>query len=162
MRLLTDAAERSDSPGLKAFKLDEDERYAVHIAAWLYDCGKVTRPDHVVDKATKLETKYNRIHEIRTRFEVLRHDADIAYLKGLIKGGNAEQLPKKRLDRYTELSQQFELIAHANIGDLPLKPETALGIAEIVKHTWVRNFDRRSGFSQVELNRLEEVVGIPA
>jgi response regulator RpfG family c-di-GMP phosphodiesterase len=62
----------------KDFALDEDEWEAVHVAAWLHDCGKVTTPEYVVDKATKLETLYDRIHEIRMRFEVLKRDAEIA------------------------------------------------------------------------------------
>ncbi len=53
-----------------------------HRRRWLHDCGKVTTPEYVVDKATKLETIYDRIHEVRMRFEVLKRDAEIAYLEG--------------------------------------------------------------------------------
>ena len=55
----------------------------MHVAAWLHDCGKVTTPEYVVDKATKLETLCDRIHEIRTRFEVLKRDAEIAMLRAV-------------------------------------------------------------------------------
>ena len=60
----------------------EDEWREFHIGSWLHDCGKVTTPEYVVDKATKLETIYNRIHEVRIRFEVLRRDADIGKRPG--------------------------------------------------------------------------------
>lgn len=153
-RLLTDAAEKSDAPGLKEFTLNEDERYAVHIAAWLHDCGKVTSPEYVVDKATKLETIYNRIHEIRTRFEVLRRDADIIYLEGIIHGGDTQQLKDVRDSRYAELESQFSLIAQANQGDNPLSEEDIAQLNLIAKQTWHRHFDRRQGLSQDELNRL--------
>ncbi len=43
----------------------------LRIAAWLHDVGKITTPEYVVDKATKLETIYDRVHEMNTRFEVL-------------------------------------------------------------------------------------------
>ena len=99
------------------------------------------------------------LHEIRTRFEVLRRDADITYLKGLIKGGSAERLRQDRLKRYQELATQFDLVARANIGDNPLEPATAQQLTEVAKQTWVRNFDRRLGLSQDELNRLEEAGG---
>jgi hypothetical protein len=46
-----------------AFQMNEDERYEFRLGAWLHDCGKVTSPEHIVDKATKLELIYNRIHE---------------------------------------------------------------------------------------------------
>ena len=49
----------------------------------MHDCGKITSPDYLIDKATKLETVHNRIHEIRTRFEVLWRDADIARIHAI-------------------------------------------------------------------------------
>ena len=47
----------------------------------MHDCGKVTTPEYVVDKARKLETIFDRILLIETRFEVLKRDAEIALLK---------------------------------------------------------------------------------
>ncbi|MCK5071424.1 MAG: GAF domain-containing protein, partial [Desulfocapsa sp.] len=68
--MLAEAASSTTDTPFKDFKLSEDEHYELFVASWLHDCGKVTTPEYVVDKATKLETIYNRIHEIRTRFEV--------------------------------------------------------------------------------------------
>ena len=65
--------------GMYPSDLSDEQWEALHIAGWLHDCGKFTTPEYVVDKATKLETIYNRIHEIRMRFEVLKRDADITY-----------------------------------------------------------------------------------
>ena len=67
------------SPTSTSTKTSWDE---LQIAGWLHDCGKVTTPEYVVDKATKLETIYDRIHEVRMRFEVLKRDAEIACLQG--------------------------------------------------------------------------------
>ena len=86
-RLLATAAVQEDSGPLRDFEMNSNDWYTLHIASWLHDCGKVTTPEYIVDKATKLETIYNRIHEIRNRFEILRRDAHICYLK-------------KRLDKY--------------------------------------------------------------
>ena len=61
--MLVKAACSSTDERFKDFDLTEDEWYELHIAGWLHDCGKVTTPEYVVDKATKLETIYNRIHE---------------------------------------------------------------------------------------------------
>ncbi len=79
--MLTKAAEQSEAEPFKDFKLSSEEWQELQLAAWLHDCGKVTTPEHVVDKAVKLETIYNRIHEIRTRFEVLKRDAHILILQ---------------------------------------------------------------------------------
>jgi len=54
--------------------MSERDRHELRIAGLLHDCGKVTTPVHVVDKATKLQTLYDRIHLIDTRFEVIRRD----------------------------------------------------------------------------------------
>lgn len=78
--MLAQAASNSDLGDLKAFKPTADEMYEIRIAAWLHDCGKVVTPEYVVDKATKLETIYDRIHTVRTRFEVLKRDVEIEFL----------------------------------------------------------------------------------
>jgi len=67
----------------------EDEWREFKTAAWLHDCGKITTPEHVMDKATKLETICDRIHEVRTRFEVLLRDAQINRLEAIHQQGIA-------------------------------------------------------------------------
>ena len=78
--MIADAACQADFGIFKDFDLDEEERYELKIAGLLHDCGKVTTPVHVIDKATKLETIFDRIHLINTRFEVLKRDAEITFL----------------------------------------------------------------------------------
>src|SRR3546814_15778868 len=63
--MLAKAACESDAKSFRDFTLDEPAWYELHLAAWLHDCGKVTTPEYVVDKATKLETIYNRLQELR-------------------------------------------------------------------------------------------------
>jgi response regulator RpfG family c-di-GMP phosphodiesterase len=80
--MLAQTASESTLPAFRDFRLEtEDEWREYRIAAWLHDCGKITTPEHIVDKGSKLETIYNRIHEVRTRIEVLRRDAEIEFLK---------------------------------------------------------------------------------
>lgn len=63
--LATQIAEAaSQSTQFPNFHFDESARRQLSIAAWLHDCGKVTTSEYIVDKATRLETIYNRIHEI--------------------------------------------------------------------------------------------------
>ena len=80
MMLAEAAAKNMDGP-LASFSMTEADRYELKIASLIHDCGKVTTPVHVVDKATKLHTLYDRIDLIDTRFEVLRRDAEIAALR---------------------------------------------------------------------------------
>ena len=66
---------------MAAFVMDDLARYELKIAGLLHDCGKMTTPVHVVDKATKLQTLFDRMELIDTRFEVLKRDAEIAALR---------------------------------------------------------------------------------
>ena len=80
--LLAEAAARTEVGPLASFTMSEKDRYELKIAGLLHDCGKITTPVHVVDKATKLQTLFDRIALVDTRFEVLLRDAEIARLKG--------------------------------------------------------------------------------
>ena len=80
--LLADAVARTTVGPLAEFTMDEADRYELKIAGLLHDCGKITTPVHVVDKATKLQTLFDRIELVDTRFEVLKRDAEIAHLRG--------------------------------------------------------------------------------
>ena len=79
--MLAEAAAKNTEGPLASFSMTEADRYELKIASLIHDCGKVTTPVHVVDKATKLHTLYDRIDLIDTRFEVLRRDAEIAALR---------------------------------------------------------------------------------
>ena len=79
--MIAEACHRQTEGPLKAFSMTEKDRYELEIAGWLHDCGKVTTPEYVVDKATKLETIYDRINTVDTRFEVLKRDAHIDMLE---------------------------------------------------------------------------------
>jgi HD-GYP domain-containing protein (c-di-GMP phosphodiesterase class II) len=79
--MLADAVDRTQTGPLAAFRMSDKDRYELRIAGLLHDCGKVTTPVHVVDKATKLQTLYDRIGLIDTRFEVLNRDQEITALR---------------------------------------------------------------------------------
>jgi len=65
----------------KDIHFDKYEINELRIAAWLHDVGKVAIPEYVMDKSTKLKTVFDRIELLRTRFEVLKRDMNIDYLK---------------------------------------------------------------------------------
>ncbi|MEE8545454.1 MAG: HD domain-containing phosphohydrolase [Alphaproteobacteria bacterium] len=99
------------------FDLDEEAFYELYIAAWLHDCGKVTTPEYVVDKATKLETIYDRIETIRTRFELVKRETEVAYLEALAEdGADGAKLKEAFEARLAQLDDDRGFIAHANIG----------------------------------------------
>ncbi len=79
--MLAEAADATTTGPLADFHMTERDRYELQMAGLLHDCGKITTPVHVVDKATKLQTLYDRIGLIDTRFEVLKRDAELAVLR---------------------------------------------------------------------------------
>ena len=154
--MLVEAACKSQSGKFNPFHMSEQERYEFKLAAWLHDCGKITTPEYVMDKATKLEALYNRIHEIRTRFEVLWRDVEIAYLKGVIENGAEPQLRERRDRQRRQLQQEFEVVARANQGSEQLPDTDIAALHKIATRSWARHFDRRLGLSQEELDRLPD------
>ncbi len=135
------------------FGLDAEEWEALHIGAWLHDCGKVATPEHVVDKATKLETVYDRIHEVRMRFEVLKRDAEIGYWRGLAEGGDQAALRERRDALLAALDDEFAFVADCNVGGEYLSPEKQQRLREIGARRWWRTLDVRMGVSRYELAR---------
>ena len=84
MMLAEAVANASEGP-LAGFTMDDDGRYELKIAAWLHDCGKVTTPEAVIDKATKLQGIFDRIQLVDARFEIVQRDAEIARLRAELK-----------------------------------------------------------------------------
>lgn len=151
--LLVQAACDSKAPAFRNYQLDEKQWEALHIAAWLHDCGKVTTPEYVVDKATKLETIYDRIHEIRMRFEVLKRDTDIQYWQALAQGEDASQSEQQRNQTHKELEEEFTFIAQCNIGAEFMSPEKQQRLQQISQRQWLRTLDDRLGISIEEQQR---------
>jgi HD-GYP domain-containing protein (c-di-GMP phosphodiesterase class II) len=118
--MLADAATRTTTGPLKDFAMSDKDRHELRIAGLLHDCGKITTPVHVVDKATKLETLFDRIQLIDTRFELLKRDAEIAMLKACIDAGSdAARTAAAREDyaaRCAQLDDDRNFLRRCNIG----------------------------------------------
>ncbi|MDB5865645.1 MAG: diguanylate cyclase [Betaproteobacteria bacterium] len=154
-KMLTRAVCDSEQEPFRDFSLDDDGWYELHIACWLHDCGKVTTPEYVVDKATKLETIYDRIHEVRMRFEVLKRDAEIAYLKGRVEGGDDAVLRAAYHAELAALDDDFAFIAECNVGGEFMAPPKIERLKKIAERTWTRTLSDRVGISHAEKTRRE-------
>lgn len=156
-RMLAMAAVQTERGPLKNFEMSDDDWYALHIASWLHDCGKVTTPEYIVNKATKLETINNRIHEIRNRFEILRRDAHIDYLKKRLQNTDTqENLQKEFVARVKQLEDDYEFIARCNIGDIPMTEDDIARLENIAKIRFMRYFNRMLGLSWAERNSISD------
>ena len=152
-KMLARAACAESSGPFADFQLGEEEWEAVHVAAWLHDCGKVTTPEYVVDKATKLETLYDRIHEVRMRFEVLKRDAEIACLKAIAAYQPEVEARAELARKLAGLDDDYAFVASCNEGGEFMAPEKLERLKEIAARTWTRTLDDRIGISHEEKER---------
>jgi HD-GYP domain-containing protein (c-di-GMP phosphodiesterase class II) len=140
--LLAEAVNATRSGPLSGFNMTEKDRYELKIAGLLHDCGKVTTPVHVVDKATKLETLYDRIHLIDTRFEVLKRDVEIEALRNKVryleqkKPLDAQDEDRKLRDRLRELDDDCRFLRACNIGGERMRDEDVERVKRIAKLRW--------------------------
>jgi HD-GYP domain-containing protein (c-di-GMP phosphodiesterase class II) len=135
--MLAEAACEAKDGALAKFGLSEDEWYELKIAAWLHDCGKVTTPVHVMDKATKLETIFDRITVVRERFEILARDAKIRYLEGVAAGGDASVHKMSYDAEIASLKEDLSFLEVANVGGEFLDPEKKARIRRIAEREYV-------------------------
>lgn len=151
-RMLATAAHQSRTGPFADFRIEtEDQWQEFNVAAWLHDCGKLTTPEYVVDKATKLETIYNRIHEVRMRFEVLLRDAEIDVYRRHLRGDVDKTDLKAQLEEARgQIAEDFAFVAECNVGGEFMADEKIERLEQIAARTWTRHLDDRLGISRDE------------
>ncbi|MFM7885346.1 MAG: HD domain-containing phosphohydrolase, partial [Pseudanabaena sp.] len=165
--MIADAACKVDYGIFKDFTLDEDERYELRIAGLLHDCGKVTTPVHVIDKATKLETIFDRIHLVNTRFEVLKRDAEINFLNqkiAAIESGKHSIIPDLEAalqQKLAQYSSDQDFLKICNIGGEFMHDDYRKRLKEIAEypHNWISHDEKDSNGkekSKIETNFLSQ------
>ncbi len=161
--MLAEAVNSVQVGPLKSFSMNDKDRYELKIAGLLHDCGKVTTPVHVVDKATKLHTIFDRIHLIDTRFEVIKRDAEIALLKGkldALEKNDALALRKNEQEfeaRMREIDDDREFLRHCNVGGEAMKLEDQQRVKQVsAKYRWRDVEGKETGFlTEEEAENLE-------
>ncbi|MBI1174514.1 MAG: GAF domain-containing protein [Sideroxydans sp.] len=157
--LLAEAVNRTDHGPLKDFVMNDKDRHELKLAGLLHDCGKITTPVHVVDKATKLHTLFDRIDLIDTRFEVLKRDAEITMLRAQREAGQdkaaAEQAAHEFDARIRQLDDDREFLRGCNIGSEKMSEEDRARVRDIAAYTWRNELGKQAGFlSADELENL--------
>lgn len=154
-QMLAKAACESSDSRFEHFTLNEKEWEAVNIASWLHDCGKITTPEYVVDKATKLESLTDRIHEIRMRFEVIKQQCWIDYYRACRDGTPESEAAAQRDQHLQALDDDYAFVAHCNVGGEHMADDTVERLRHIATRTWIRTLDDRLGISWEEAQRKQ-------
>ena len=114
---LAEAVNETDVGPLAEFQMGERDFYELKIAGLLHDCGKVTTPVHVVDKGTKLQTLFDRIVMVDARFEVLKRDAEIRMLNGILADRSAEPALRAQFEEEIRLlDDEKAFLRRVNVG----------------------------------------------
>jgi len=156
--MLAEAAHEACAGPLAPFRMTDKDRYELKIAGLLHDCGKITTPVHVVDKATKLQTIFDRVALIDTRFEVLKRDARIEMLEAkarAFEAGDAESARRAEdayLSRLRQYQDDREFLRRTNVGGERMKPEDQARVSAIARYPWVNERGQQDRF----LSRDEE------
>lgn len=140
--LLAEAAHLTTEGPLKDFSLTDQGRYELEIAAWLHDCGKIVTPEHVVDKATKLETVHDRINLVDARYEILRRDAELWWLRRRLEALENGTPPEAGLHQEYQttlrsLADEQAFLRHVNQGVEYMPAEQQARVEAIAMRTWV-------------------------
>ena len=164
--MLAEAVHQTSTGPFADFKLSDQEMYELKIAAWLHDCGKVATPEFVVDKSTKLETIYDRIHEVETRFVVLQRDYEIKKLKkellierdsslsSKVKKEKIDSLQKDYRSTMRRIKKELLFVKESNIGGEFMSDDKKQKIHDIAKYRWKPNGKMQNFLSDDEIYNL--------
>jgi HD-GYP domain-containing protein (c-di-GMP phosphodiesterase class II) len=161
MMLAEAVSHAKEGTPLQSFAMTEKEKYELKIAALLHDCGKITTPVHVVDKSTKLQTIFDRIHLLDTRFEVLKRDAEIAMLKAVLADRSAEDALRAEYEaRIRQLDDDREFLRKCNLGTEKMADADQERVLSIAKYTWRNTVGEQADFlSGDEVENLNITAG---
>ncbi|QDG53645.1 HD domain-containing protein [Persicimonas caeni] len=158
---LADAIDAADEGPFADVHFDASARKALRVAGWMHDVGKVTTPEWVVDKATKLETIHDRIAEIQTRYEVLERDACIEALQAKLdrvraQGPDADvsDIEARFSDTVAELRAEREFLETCNKGGEFMADEAVERVEAIAQRTWTTGGHARPLLTDDEVENL--------
>jgi len=99
----------------------EDEMTELNFAAWLHDVGKITTPDTVLEKKNKLDMFMDRIEVINCKFEILKREIELEYLKNKLALMNKQNIqtgtvrPEEYQSKINEIEEMQQFINKINV-----------------------------------------------
>ncbi len=141
---------------------NEDEMEELRLASWMHDIGKITTPEIIVDKATKLHAFVDRIEFIETRFELIAATLENDFLKRKLELAGTDKwnseagtkLDREKTQQLELLSQDFDFLRSVNQGNEFLDDERYQKLNEIAAKTYQYNGGQRPYLNADELKNL--------
>jgi HD-GYP domain-containing protein (c-di-GMP phosphodiesterase class II) len=154
--MLAEAVEAATEGPLAGFRMSETDRYELRIASLLHDCGKITTPVHVVDKATKLETIFDRIELVAARFEALKREAEAAMWRSIAHGASRQEAQAAYDAEVRRIDDDCRFLRQANRGSERMDDAALQRVRDIAQRYRWRDPEGREGpiLSDDELENL--------
>lgn len=164
--MIAEACNAKLSGPLKEFKLTAKDRYELKIAGWLHDCGKVTTPEYIVDKSTKLETIYDRIEMVQMKSEIMKRDSKLDFLEQKIKVLEGESnkdiqlLENEYLEKIKTIDDDMLFLRQINIGGEFMDEAHIERLEKISTSKWLdHNNDEQCFLTENEVYNLQVARG---
>ena len=110
-----------DGKTFKAISLSPNQMDELRIAALMHDTGKITTPDHIINKSTRLETVLDRIELIETRWELFKTNQkliaaqkQLALFDQTTKQKEIRQIKRDCNEKIDKLETEFNTISSIN------------------------------------------------
>jgi HD-GYP domain-containing protein (c-di-GMP phosphodiesterase class II) len=128
-------AEAAAREGMMDFT--DADRHELKVAAWLHDCGKITTPEWVMDKATKLHGINDRIELVATRFAAVRATAEATCWRSIAEGAEREVALRDCAALSSELERELAFLRQCNLGGEAMKPADQERVRALVTRGWL-------------------------
>jgi len=110
-----------DNTVFKTTSFSLDQMDELRMAALMHDTGKITTPEYIISKSSRLETVHDRIELIKTRWELFKTNQKLiaAEKKLALFDQTTEQKAIVQIDKTCNeeiniLEKEFETLAHIN------------------------------------------------
>ncbi len=145
--MIVEAVNETRQGPLAAVHFSADEVEELRLAAWMHDVGKITTPEYVVDKSTKLQTIFDRIELLETRFDLVGKTIEEQYLLEKLQGLSREKPPapcledpdSKRENALQALEQDRAFVRGCNDPDRFLSDADLERLRQIARKTYRLN-----------------------
>ncbi len=155
--LLAETVNRTDNGIYADVHWNDQQMYELKIAAWMHDCGKITTPEAIIDKATKLHTLVDRIALVEGRFRERKQQLEIALLRQLpsLSEADATAAQSAFKEQCAVLDEDLAFLQKANIGGEFMAPEAQARVVTIGEQCWTDvNGTERRMLSDDEIKNL--------
>lgn len=151
---IAEAINQAGDGDFKDVSFSSEELEELRIAAWMHDVGKITTPEYVVDKATKLETIHDRIDLVRARWEILKRDALVAALEKRLDGETLAQARSEAGEVAEQLEADLAFVEESNRGGEFMSDEQVARLANLAELEVEVGGERQGAITEDELRNL--------